>query len=180
MLATASRCVEGHRTPDEALVAEGEVPTAANLNLYWGRFSRVAWHSDNEPPFGERGDPKLIVSTSFGTRALFKWKGKSCPDSEANSCWLDHGDLLVMEWWTSSFYVRILVWNRSGLTSRSGGSNNMLLPVPGVACCLPTCAGFIRFCFGVGGERRCLGTLGALGGPDHLAEFSEGSVFVVL
>ena len=24
--------------------AEGVLPTAANLNLYWGRFSRVAWH----------------------------------------------------------------------------------------------------------------------------------------
>ena len=110
--------------------AEEEVPTAANLNLDRGRFSRVAWHSDNEPLFGVRGDPKLIVSTSFGTWALFKWKGKSCPDNEANSCWLDHGDLLVMEWWTSSFIVRILVWNRSRLTLRSGGSNNMLLPVP--------------------------------------------------
>ena len=31
--------------------AEGVLPTAANLNLYQGRFSRVAWHSDNEPLF---------------------------------------------------------------------------------------------------------------------------------
>ena len=34
---------------------------------------------------------------SFGTRARFKWRGESCPDSETDSCWLDHGDLLVMD-----------------------------------------------------------------------------------
>ena len=34
---------------------------------------------------------------SFGSRARFKWKGESCPDSEADSCWLDHGGLLVMD-----------------------------------------------------------------------------------
>ena len=33
--------------------AEGEVPTAANLNLYWGLHSRVGWHCDDEPLFGE-------------------------------------------------------------------------------------------------------------------------------
>ena len=27
--------------------------------------------------FGKRGEAKLIVSVSFGTQALFKWKGKS-------------------------------------------------------------------------------------------------------
>ena len=57
----------------------------------------MGWHSDNESLSGECGEAKLIVSVSFGTRALFKWKGKSCPDSEANSCLIDHGDLLVMD-----------------------------------------------------------------------------------
>ena len=47
--------------------------------------------------FGECGEAKLNVSVSFGTRALFKWKGKSCPDSEASSCWLDHVDLFVLD-----------------------------------------------------------------------------------
>ena len=70
------------------------------------------------------------------------------------------------------------------------------------------CAGFTRLCYGVCGERRCLGTLGAPGGSAHLgvlalliyplyvwdlsyagepivghalrAEFGEGTVFVVL
>ena len=32
--------------------AEGEVPTAANLNLYRGWKSCVRWHSDDEPLFG--------------------------------------------------------------------------------------------------------------------------------
>ena len=59
--------------------AEGDVPTAADLNLYWGWNSRVGWHSDDEPLFGEA---KLIVSMSFSSNALFKWKGKSCLDSE--------------------------------------------------------------------------------------------------
>ena len=35
--------------------AEGDVPTAANLNLCRGRSSHVGWHSDDEPLFGERG-----------------------------------------------------------------------------------------------------------------------------
>ena len=89
--------------------AEGFLPTAANLNLYRGRFSRVAWHSGNEPLFGERGESKLIVSMSFGTRARFKWKGESCLDSEADSCWLDHGDLFVMDGSTLAARVRLVI-----------------------------------------------------------------------
>ena len=77
--------------------AEGEVPSAANLNLYRGRSSHVGWHSDDESLFGERGEAKLIVSVSFGTQALFKWKGKSCPCNDGRSCWLGHGDILVMD-----------------------------------------------------------------------------------
>ena len=73
------------------------MPSAANLNLYRGRSSHVGWHSDDEPLFGERGEAKLIVSVSFGTQALFKWKGKSCPSNDGHSCWLGHGDILVMD-----------------------------------------------------------------------------------
>ena len=76
--------------------AEEVVPSAANLNLYRGWKSRV-WHRDNEPLFGERGDAKLIVSVSFGARALFRWKGKSYPDGEASTCCLGHGDTLDMD-----------------------------------------------------------------------------------
>ena len=47
--------------------------------------------------FGRSGCSKLIVSVSFGSTALFKWKGKSCPDGDASSCYLGHGDILVMD-----------------------------------------------------------------------------------
>ena len=77
--------------------AEGEVPTAANLNLYRGWNSCVGWHCDDEPLFGECGDAKLIVSVRFGSPATFKWNCKSCPDGEVSSCWLGHGDILVTD-----------------------------------------------------------------------------------
>ena len=47
--------------------------------------------------FGSNGDPKLIVSLRLGSSVTFKWKAKSCSDSEASSCWLHHGDLLVID-----------------------------------------------------------------------------------
>ena len=76
---------------------DGDVPTAANLNLYGGLRSCVSWHCDDEPLFGGVGEPKLIVSLSLGEAATFKWKAKSCLDSEASSYRLHHGDLLVMD-----------------------------------------------------------------------------------
>ena len=77
--------------------AEGEVPTAANLNLYQGWRSCLGWHCDDEPLFGECGEAKLIVSVSFGSSAVFKWRRQSCPDVEGHFCWLGHGDILVMD-----------------------------------------------------------------------------------
>ena len=87
--------------------AEGEVPTAANLNLYRGC---------DEHLFGEYGDAKLIVSVSFGSSAVFKWNGQSCPDDEGHLCWPGHGDILVTDGRcrTSFFIVRILVGNKNG------------------------------------------------------------------
>ena len=76
--------------------AEGEVPTAANLNLYRGWKSCVGWHSDDEPLFGECGDAKLIVSVSLGSSAVFRWRRQSCPDDDGHLCRLGHGDILVM------------------------------------------------------------------------------------
>ena len=55
--------------------AEGEVPTAANLNLYRGLHSRVGWHCD-EPLFGGAGCSKLIVSVSFGSHFFFQVEGQ--------------------------------------------------------------------------------------------------------
>ena len=128
--------------------AEGEVPTAANLNLCLGRKLRVEWHSDNEPLFGERGETKLIVSVSFGTSALFKWKGKSCPSNVVNSCFHGHGDILVMDGQCQDEF----------LLCTDPGSDQERINVTfhrikqhvascsfvrtGVACCLPTCARF--------------------------------------
>ena len=77
--------------------AEGEVPTAANLNLHRGWRSCVGWHSDDEPLFGECGDAKLIVSVSLGRSALFRWRRQSCPDDEGHLCWHGHGDIRVMD-----------------------------------------------------------------------------------
>ena len=53
--------------------AEEDLLTAANLNFHRGWNSRVGWYCDDEPLFGGSGVPKLIVSVSFGTQALFKW-----------------------------------------------------------------------------------------------------------
>ena len=77
--------------------AEGDVPTAANLNLYRGWKSCVSWHCVDEPLFGEYGDAKLIVSVSLGSSAVFRWRRQSCPDGEAHLCCLGHGDILVMD-----------------------------------------------------------------------------------
>ena len=99
---------------------------------------------DDEPLFGECGEAKLIVSLSFGTQALYKWKGKFCPCKEGGSCWLGHGDVLVMKGQCQDEFLhctdpglereRINVtfrWIRKHATSRALRT--------GVACCLPTC-----------------------------------------
>ena len=41
------------------------------------------------------GDAKLIVSVSFGSSPLSRWRRQSCPDDEGHLCWLVHGDILV-------------------------------------------------------------------------------------
>ena len=106
----------------------------------------MAWHSDNEPLFGERGKSKLIVSMSFGTRARFKWKGESCPDSEADSCWLGHGDLLVMDGQCQDEFLHRTdpgrEQERINVTFRWIKQHVATCPFlrTGVASCLPTCA----------------------------------------
>ena len=125
--------------------AEGEVPNAVNLNLYRGRSSYVGWHSDDEPLFGKRGQAKLIVSVSFGTPALFKWKGKSCPSNDGHSCWLGHGDILVMGWPMPDEFLHRTdpgrEQERINLTFRCVKQHASSCPLfkAGVACCLPTC-----------------------------------------
>ena len=146
MLATASRSVEGHRTPDEAMVCRGEGPTAANLNLYRGWNSCVGWHCDDEPLFGKCGDAKLIVSVSLGGSAVFRWRRQSCPSDEGGSCRLDHGDILVMDGQCQDEFLHRTdpgrEQDRINITFRWVKQHVSSCPLlkAGVACCLPTCA----------------------------------------
>ena len=107
-------------------------------------------------------------SSSFGTEALFKWKGESGPDGEVGLCCLGHGDILVMDGQCQD--VR--------MSSRSGTRTDQryvpldptvccILFFPKIRCCVLSanvCAGFFCSCCGVCGEWRLLGILGALGG----------------
>ena len=108
--------------------AEGEVPTAANPNLYLGGNSCVGWHRDDELLFGESGEAKLIVSVSLGGSAVFRWKRRSCSDDEGHLCCLGHGDILVMDGRCQDKFLH-RVGNKNGLTLRSVGSNHMFPPV---------------------------------------------------
>ena len=109
-----------------------------------------------------------IVSVSFGTSALFKWKGESCPGNDETSCWLGHGDLLVMDGQSDpgSDQERINVtfrWEDPHVASCSFLSTGV--------------RGFFCSWYGVGGERRfwgflaspwCLVHLGSAGFAGHL------------
>ena len=125
------------------------MPTAANLNLYRGC---------DEPLFGEYGDAKLIVSLSFGSSAVFKWKGQSCPDDEGHLCWPDHGDILVMD--ADAGQVSSLYGSWSGTKT-----DERYVPLDQITCSLLSfvegksgmlfanvCAGFISSCYGECGK----------------------------
>ena len=126
--------------------AEGEVPTAANLNLYRGGNSCVGWHRDDELLFGEFGEAKLIVSVSLGGSAVFKWKRRSCPDDEGHLCCLGHGDILVMDGRCQDKLLHrtdpCREQERINITFRWIKQHVSSCPLfrTGVACCLPTCA----------------------------------------
>ena len=126
--------------------AEGDVPTAANLNLYRGWKSCVGWHRDDEPLFGKCGDAKLIVSVSLGSFALFRWRRQSCLSNEDSSCRLDHGDILVMDGQCQDEFLHRTSpgreQNRINITFRWVKQHAASCPLfkAGVACCLPTCA----------------------------------------
>ena len=125
--------------------ADGDVPTAANLNLYGGSRSYVSWHCDDEPLFGGIGEPKLIVSLSLGNAVTFKWKTKSCVDSEVGSCRLHHGDLLVMDGRCQDEYLHCtspgLADRRVNITYRWIWNHTSSCPLAaGVLGSLPTCA----------------------------------------
>ena len=89
---------------------------------------------------------KLIVSVSFGARALFKWRGKSCLDSGERSRWLGHGDILVMDGQCQDEFLHCtspgLEHERINVTYRWIRQHTHFCPLfkAGVVCCLPTCA----------------------------------------
>ena len=81
-----------------------------------------------------------------GTHALFKWKGRSCLDIDAGSCWLDHGDVLIMDGQCPDAFAHCtdsgleqeginitLRWIKRHVASRPFSRT-------GVMCCLSTCA----------------------------------------
>ena len=126
--------------------AEGDVPTAANLNLYRGWQSCVGWHRDDGPLFGKCGNAKLIVSVSLGNFALFRWRRQSCLSNEDSSCRLDHGDILVMDGRCQDELLHRTdpgrEQERINITFRwvKQHVSHCLLFKAGVACCLPACA----------------------------------------
>ena len=106
------------------------MPTTDNLNLHGGRTSRVGWHSDDEPLFGECVEANLIVPEGFVTCAFFKWKGVSCTTViQGHSCWAVMSSFWMVNAMMSFFTVRIPFWNRNGLISRSVVSCGMSPPV---------------------------------------------------
>ena len=125
--------------------ADGDVPSAANLNLYEGSGSHVKWHCDDESLFGGIGDSKLIVSLSLGSSVTFKWKAKSCSANEGYSCRLHHGDLLVMDGRCQDEYLHCtspgLAEKRMNITYRWIRHHTFSCPLAaGVLGSLPACA----------------------------------------
>ena len=105
----------------------------------------MGWHGDDEPLFGGSGVQKLVVAVSFGARALFKWKGKSCPDGEAHLCCLGHGDILVMDGQCQDEFLYCtdpgLEQERIDVPFRWIRQHTpTCLLRTGVVCCLPACA----------------------------------------
>ena len=141
--------------------AEEEVPTAAKLNLYRGLHSRVGWHCDDEPLFG-RGWVLKAHRVSFGSQALFRWKGKSCLDGDVPWPWCHscHG-------WPMSGRVSSLYGSRSGT-----GADQYYVPLDQAAyyfllivgwssmLSANVCAGFFCSCYGELGVQRFLGFWG--------------------
>ena len=162
------------------------MPTAANLNLYWGWRSCEGWHRDDEPLFGECGDAKLIVSVSSGSSAVFRWRRQSCPDDEGHLCWLGHGDITVVDGQCQDEFLHrtdpgreqerinvMLRWVKQHVSSCP-------LLRTRVACCLPTCAQGLSVPVMVNSGIGIFGAFGLLfGAPVHMESASFASLPVV-
>ena len=64
-----------------------DVPTGVNLNQYAGSGSFIRWHSDNEPLFGPRNLPKLIVSLSLGNSVEFMVRRRASGNVPSSFGW---------------------------------------------------------------------------------------------
>ena len=87
----------------------------------------------------------LIVLLSPGSSVAFTWKAKPCSDSEASSCWLHHGDLLVMDEACQDEYLHCtspgLADRRLNIAYRWIRYHTLGCPLAaGVMGSLPTCA----------------------------------------
>ena len=90
---------------------------------------------------------KLIVSVSFGNLCTFEsGEGKSCLSIvKIRSCWLDHGDILVMDGQCQDEFLHRTSpgreQDRINITFRWVKQHVASCPLfkAGVACCLPTC-----------------------------------------
>ena len=85
------------------------------------------------------------MSVSFGSQALFRWKGKSCLDGDASSCYFGHGDILVMDGQCQDEFLHRtdpgLEQERINVTFRWIRQHTTSCPLrAGVVCYLPTCA----------------------------------------
>ena len=81
----------------------------------------------------------------LGSSAVFRWRRQSCPDDEGRSCWLDRGDILVMDGQCQDEFLHCTdpgrEQERINLTFRWVKQHASSCPLfrAGVACCLPTC-----------------------------------------
>ena len=129
------------RAPLVALVWQEGIANGCELEPVL-RSKFMYWHSDNEPLFGPRNSPKLIVSMSLGNSVEFKVRrGRGSVPSLIT---LDHGDLLVMDGLTQSEYVHCtasgLQGPRVNLTFRWVAQHIASCPLAGVVgCVLPSC-----------------------------------------
>ena len=82
--------------------------------------------------------PNFIVSVSFGSSAVFRWRRQSCPDDEGHLCCLGHGDILVMDGQCRDEYGP---WPGTGTDKR-------YVPMDQTTCCILFLLGFISSCYG--------------------------------
>ena len=132
VLATACQYVEGCRTLIQPLCAEEEVPTAANLNLYRGGTRELVGTAMMSRCLESVVRPNSLCRCVLA--ALQSSNGRVSPVRTMKPTFAAFSMVTSLSWManvrTSFFIVRILVWNRNGLTLRSVGSNNMFPPVP--------------------------------------------------